>query len=127
MLGRLSGAKYFTSLDLGFWQVPLAKEHREKSAFITPDGLFETRGRGSSSSAPSADAWRRRQRRSRHTGKAARRCAGRGDARASSCAGTAVGKPDTRIVSPICEPGNVTKAVKNVKKRQKGVKTDLKR
>ena len=43
VLGRLSGAKYFTSLDLqmGFWQVPLAKEHREKSAFITPDGLFE--------------------------------------------------------------------------------------
>ena len=43
VLGRLSGAKYFTSLDLqmGFLQVPLAKEHREKSAFITPDGLFE--------------------------------------------------------------------------------------
>lgn len=43
MLGRLAGAKYFTSLDLqmGFEQVPLAKEHRKKSAFVTPDGLFE--------------------------------------------------------------------------------------
>lgn len=43
VLHRLSGARFFTSLDLesGFWQVPMAKEHREKTAFVTPDGLFE--------------------------------------------------------------------------------------
>ncbi|KAI9550030.1 hypothetical protein GHT06_007621 [Daphnia sinensis] len=43
VLGRLSGAKYFSSLDLesGFWQMAVAEEHREKTAFVTPDGLFE--------------------------------------------------------------------------------------
>lgn len=43
VLGRLSGARYFTSLDLesGFWQLPVAEKHQEKTAFITPDGLFE--------------------------------------------------------------------------------------
>lgn len=43
VLHRLSGAKFFTSLDLEseFWQVPMAKEHRKKTAFVTPDGLFE--------------------------------------------------------------------------------------
>jgi len=42
-LGRLSGAKYFSSLDLesSFWQMAMAEEHREKTAFVTPDGLFE--------------------------------------------------------------------------------------
>ena len=42
ILGRLNGARYFTSLDLqkGFWQLPVTKEHREKTAFVTPDGLF---------------------------------------------------------------------------------------
>lgn len=43
VLDRLGGAQFFTSLDLesGFWQVPMAKEHQEKTAFVTPDGLFE--------------------------------------------------------------------------------------
>ncbi len=43
ILGRLSGARYFTSLDLqkGFWQLPVAAEHQEKTAFVTPDGLYE--------------------------------------------------------------------------------------
>ncbi len=43
VLGRLSGAKYFSSLDLesGFWQLPVAEEHREKTAFVNPDGLFQ--------------------------------------------------------------------------------------
>lgn len=43
VLHRLSGARFFTSLHLesGFWQVPMAEEHREKKAFVTPDGLFE--------------------------------------------------------------------------------------
>lgn len=39
---RLSGARYFSSLDLesGFWQLYVAHKDREKTAFITPDGLF---------------------------------------------------------------------------------------
>ncbi|KAI9550771.1 hypothetical protein GHT06_004558 [Daphnia sinensis] len=43
VLDRLGGAQFFTSLDLesGFWQVPMAKEHQEKTAFVTTDGLFE--------------------------------------------------------------------------------------
>lgn len=43
VLDRLTGAKYFSSLDLesGFWQLPVAKEHQEKTAFVTPDGLFQ--------------------------------------------------------------------------------------
>ena len=37
----LSGSTWFTTLDLksGYWQVEVAKEHREKTAFCT--GLFE--------------------------------------------------------------------------------------
>ncbi|KAI9555914.1 enzymatic polyprotein [Daphnia sinensis] len=43
VLGRLTGAKYFSSLDLesGFWQMHVAEPHRPKTAFVTPDGLFE--------------------------------------------------------------------------------------
>ena len=39
----LGGNRYFTSLDLpsGFWQVPISEEDREKTAFMTPDGLFQ--------------------------------------------------------------------------------------
>jgi hypothetical protein len=40
---RLAGAKYFSTLDLanGYWQVPVAEKDRQKTAFVTPDGLFE--------------------------------------------------------------------------------------
>ncbi|XP_062586907.1 uncharacterized protein LOC134248532 [Saccostrea cucullata] len=40
---KIGSAKYLSRFDLtkGYWQVPLAKETREKSAFITPFGLFE--------------------------------------------------------------------------------------
>lgn len=40
---RLSGSLYFTSLDLasGYHQIPVAKEDRKKTAFATPDGLYE--------------------------------------------------------------------------------------
>ncbi|XP_041435978.1 uncharacterized protein LOC121399407 [Xenopus laevis] len=42
LLDRLGNAKYLTTLDLsrGYWQIPLAPEDQEKSAFITPYGLF---------------------------------------------------------------------------------------
>ena len=43
MLDMLSGSAWFTTLDLksGYWQVEVAKEHREKTAFCTQEGLFE--------------------------------------------------------------------------------------
>ena len=42
-LSKLRGATVFSSLDLesGFWQIPLRKEDREKSAFITSEGLWQ--------------------------------------------------------------------------------------
>jgi hypothetical protein len=42
-LTRLQGSTVFTSLDLesGFWQMPLREVDRPKSAFITPDGLWQ--------------------------------------------------------------------------------------
>ena len=43
LLDRLGEARFRSVLDLrtGYWQVPIAKEDREKTAFITPDSLFE--------------------------------------------------------------------------------------
>lgn len=43
VLDRLAGAKWFASIDLlsGYYQVPVAAKDREKTAFITPDGLYE--------------------------------------------------------------------------------------
>ncbi|XP_075719715.1 uncharacterized protein LOC142760414 [Rhinoderma darwinii] len=42
-LTALRQAQYFTTLDLasGYWQVPVREEDKEKTAFITPMGLFE--------------------------------------------------------------------------------------
>lgn len=42
-LDRLCSAKYFSSMDLksGYWQIQVDERDREKTAFITPDGLFE--------------------------------------------------------------------------------------
>lgn len=39
----LSGKRYFSSLDMasGFWQIPMAPESRELTAFRTEDGLFQ--------------------------------------------------------------------------------------
>ena len=42
-LDSLNGATYFTTLDLTsrYWQVDMAKDDREKTAFSTPQGHFE--------------------------------------------------------------------------------------
>ena len=42
-LETLAGSHCFTTLDLlsGYWQVEVAKEDREKTAFCTQEGLFE--------------------------------------------------------------------------------------
>lgn len=42
-LMALGQAQYFSTLDLasGYWQVPVREEDREKTAFITPLGLYE--------------------------------------------------------------------------------------
>lgn len=42
-LDCLSGANYFSSIDLrsGYWQISVDDLDREKTAFITPDGLYQ--------------------------------------------------------------------------------------
>ena len=42
MLACLSGATVFSSIDLtkGYWQIPVAPEDRDKTAFHGPDGLY---------------------------------------------------------------------------------------
>lgn len=42
-LMALGKAKYSSTLDLvsGYWQVPVGDQDNEKTAFITPVGLFE--------------------------------------------------------------------------------------
>ena len=43
LLDQLNKAKYFSTLDLaaGYWQVRVHPQSREKTAFITPQGLFQ--------------------------------------------------------------------------------------
>ena len=45
ILESLSGAQWFSHLDLrmGYWQIDVAEEDREKTAFATPDGLYQFR------------------------------------------------------------------------------------
>ncbi|CAM5141881.1 unnamed protein product [Natator depressus] len=43
LVDRLGNARFLTTLDLtkGYWQIPLAKDVKEKMAFSTPEGLFQ--------------------------------------------------------------------------------------
>ena len=43
LIERLGPARYLTTLDLtkGYWQVPLTRTAREKTAFTTPGGLYQ--------------------------------------------------------------------------------------
>ena len=43
VIERLAGARYFSSLDMagGFWQIPIREKDKEKTAFVTPEGLYE--------------------------------------------------------------------------------------
>ena len=45
LLDQLGNSRYFTTLDLasGYWQIRVAPGSREKTAFITPYGLFQFR------------------------------------------------------------------------------------
>lgn len=45
LLAHLVNAKYFCALDCteGFWQIPVEESDRSKTAFITPQGLFQFR------------------------------------------------------------------------------------
>ena len=42
-LSRLEKTKYYSIMDMqsGFWQIEVAPESRKKTAFITPDGLWQ--------------------------------------------------------------------------------------
>ena len=42
-LDTLAGSKLFSTLDLatGYWQVEVAEEDRPKTAFLTPEGLYQ--------------------------------------------------------------------------------------
>ena len=42
---KLSSDQYFSKIDLskGYWQIPLQDSAKEKTAFITPDGLYQFR------------------------------------------------------------------------------------
>ena len=41
-IDALSGSRYFSTLDLasGYWQIPLAQEDKEKTAFIANNRLY---------------------------------------------------------------------------------------
>lgn len=45
LIERIATATYITTLDLtkGYWQVPMAPESREKTAFVTPFGKYQFR------------------------------------------------------------------------------------
>ena len=42
-IDKIGNANYITKFDIlqGFWQIPLTERAKEKSAFVTSDGLFQ--------------------------------------------------------------------------------------
>ncbi|XP_041365121.1 uncharacterized protein LOC121380393 [Gigantopelta aegis] len=42
LLSKISGAKFFTKIDLckGYWQIPVEEDSRDATAFVTPNGLY---------------------------------------------------------------------------------------
>lgn len=42
-LDCLQNVKYFSSLNLrsGYWQIPMHESYKQKTAFVTADGLYE--------------------------------------------------------------------------------------
>ncbi len=42
ILAKLKGAKYFSTLDMvsGYWQTPINRKDREKTAFSTTSGMY---------------------------------------------------------------------------------------
>ena len=43
LIDKMGQAKYITTMDLsrGYWQIPLTKDSKEKTAFVTPFGLWQ--------------------------------------------------------------------------------------
>ena len=43
LLDQLGGSKHYSTLDLasGFWQIRVRPDSREKTAFVTPQGLLQ--------------------------------------------------------------------------------------
>ena len=43
LLDEIDNAQFITTLDLakGYWQVPVSKEDREKTAFVSPKDLYQ--------------------------------------------------------------------------------------
>lgn len=43
LLAALDGSKFFSTLDCfsGYWQISLAEEDKQKTAFVVPEGLYE--------------------------------------------------------------------------------------
>lgn len=43
LVEKIGNSRYITTFDLtkGYWQVPLKESDKEKTAFVTPDGLYE--------------------------------------------------------------------------------------
>ncbi|UYV78051.1 hypothetical protein LAZ67_15003310, partial [Cordylochernes scorpioides] len=54
-LDCLRGARFYSSMDLqsGYWQIDVEESNREKTAFITPDGLYEFKRRKNQPQLPS--------------------------------------------------------------------------
>ncbi|XP_038062382.1 uncharacterized protein LOC119732846 [Patiria miniata] len=43
LMAKLGQGKYFSKIDLskGYWQIPIAQQDKEKTAFVTSDGLYQ--------------------------------------------------------------------------------------